>query len=580
MKKSGLLLVICLLQSILVQAQCTIDSSNTSPGIYPDSLPAATTGQPYSQDVTFVIPTDTFGLNITNFQIVSISGLPVGLTWTCNNAANNCNYDPSVSVFGCINFSGTPLVPGTFSFNVSVDVTVQIVGTQSSSFTQQLVVLPASSSNNGFTIQNASGCAPLTVQITNNLPGQAAYSWDFGNGVQSTLEQPQAQTYTAPGVYIIRQDVTPAVTPSYFLTDIQVAGIPNNYGGFADDPDMYFLLYDPNGQQVYDSRPSIGNTFPPVNWGVPNIQLNPGNYSVHVWDEDGGLFGGDDDLGIASFNGNGPSGSATGTVGGASGQLVVNYTIFQPPVNIQTTYDTIYVYPTPSAPQVSSSITPPAVCEGTLITLQSNDTVNALQWFDGGSPLAGVNTPSFTPTVSGNYAVVATNSSGCSALSAPVQLSYFPIPPKPNFLINGNVFSSFLTGYTFQWYLNGQAISGANNSTYTAQQSGVYRLCITDSNGCENCSDTLAYAVAGLSSVQNNPTIILAPNPNQGTFYLQCADGGEKSLEIYNQLGQVVYYRQLGKGISHEISTSLSAGTYILELHSTTGTSRKRLVIE
>ena len=94
-------------------AQCTIDSTQTAAGIYPDSFPDATVGQFYTQDVTFVMLTDTMGLTINNYHLVAITGLPIGLSWQCNNASNGCNYDPAVSLYGCVNVSGTPLIAGT-----------------------------------------------------------------------------------------------------------------------------------------------------------------------------------------------------------------------------------------------------------------------------------------------------------------------------------------------------------------------------------------------------------------------------------------------------------------------------------
>ena len=71
-------------------SQCIIDTSYTVPGIYPNPLPDGYVGQPYSEDITFIMPLDTMGAVIQNFEIVSI-GLPVGLSWVCNNPTNNYN---------------------------------------------------------------------------------------------------------------------------------------------------------------------------------------------------------------------------------------------------------------------------------------------------------------------------------------------------------------------------------------------------------------------------------------------------------------------------------------------------------
>src|SRR3954470_2188250 len=91
-------------------AQCSIDTTQTVAGIYPSSLPDATVGVPYTTDVTFVFLTDTSGLTIYNYHIVSITGLPIGLSWICN-ANPNCDYDPAITPRGCLNLSGTPVAP-------------------------------------------------------------------------------------------------------------------------------------------------------------------------------------------------------------------------------------------------------------------------------------------------------------------------------------------------------------------------------------------------------------------------------------------------------------------------------------
>ena len=84
-------------------AQCSIDYSYTQSGIYPNPFPIAYAGQAYSQDVTFVMPLDTMGATIQNFEIISV-GLPVGLSWDCDNAANGCNYNPKVINMGASMF--------------------------------------------------------------------------------------------------------------------------------------------------------------------------------------------------------------------------------------------------------------------------------------------------------------------------------------------------------------------------------------------------------------------------------------------------------------------------------------------
>ena len=109
--KIFMIITLGLTHSIVNSQICNIDYSNTQPGIYPDTMPTGFVGQPYNEDITFVMPLDTMGATITNFNIVNLA-LPVGLSWDCNNSSNGCNYNPQNDPYGCVNMSGTPLLAG------------------------------------------------------------------------------------------------------------------------------------------------------------------------------------------------------------------------------------------------------------------------------------------------------------------------------------------------------------------------------------------------------------------------------------------------------------------------------------
>ncbi len=382
------------------------------------------------------------------------------------------------------------------------------------------------------------------------------------------MENPPAITYDVPGTYVVNQTVTPQITPQYFLTDIDINSIPDNYGSPLDDPDIYFVILDSAGTQVYDSRPAIANSFPPIHWVLPNIPLDSQNYSIQVWDEDGGLFGADDDLGNTSFFGHGTSGTANGTVNGASGQLQLNYTIYQTPIVPLVAVDTVYVYPVPDSVTISPA-GPISVCAGTAVVLSASDSINQLQWYQDSLFLINETFQSYTPIISGNYVVIATNAYGCTQ-SASVSVLINPNPPKPNFSINGNVFVTFLTGVSYQWYLNGNAINGAVNNLYTANQSGTYKLCVTDANGCVNCSDSLIYNFTGLYNNQFSEFVKVYPNPNNGTFQIKLNSFiADDVVQIMNTLGQVVYEEKISNSNELTIQSKLEQGIYYLRLQNT-----------
>ena len=545
MIKRYALLILLLISSMAVHAQCSIDSTQTDPGIYPDTLQPAVANQFYNQDITFVMITDTLGLTINNFHLASVTGLPAGMTWQCNNFSNNCNYDPSVSIYGCVNLSGTPLVAGTYSVTVTVIATLQIVGDQTIPYTIPFIVVPDTVSNPGFSMTNSNGCAPLTVSFSNNDPGQSAYLWDFGNGIQSNLENPPSQIYNVPGNYVVTQTVTASGNPQYFLTDLTVASIPDNYGAPVDVPDMYFFIYDSLGSQIYDSRPAVLNTNAPHSWALPNIPLQNGNYTMHVWDEDGGLFGADDDLGSISFQGWSSSGTASGTLSGVSGSLVVNYTILEIPVPVYTHTDTVHVFANPSVPVITSG-GPLTFCDGDSVVLTCNDT-NAIQWYVDGNMLIGETGSSLSVNTSGDYSVIITNSTGCTAQSVVSSVIVNPNPPKPTFYVVGNTLNCVLSGYMLQWYFQNNVLTGETGQTLNATQQGTYFVTATDSaSGCSTVSDNILFTpVSATELVSQSFTAMLSPNPAAAEVLLTLTSA-------INSVTQIQIMEMTGKLISQQ----------------------------
>jgi PKD repeat protein len=563
-------------------AQCAIDSTQTAAGVYPNVLPDATAGQPYTTDITFVMLLDTMGLPITNYHITTVTGLPIGLTWQCNNFANGCNYDPNVNLYGCANVSGTPLIPGSYVAHVTVIASVSVVGDQVVDYPLPITVLPAVSTNNGFSITNSSGCDPLTVSFTNNDPGQLSYVWDFGDGIQSNLENPAPHTYTVPGDYIVTQTVVPNIIPDYYLTSVTVNSIPNNYGSPIDDPDMYLLIYNAGGTNVYDSRPAQNGLFPPQTWGIPNILLANENYTIHVWDEDGGLFGADDDLGEISFAGHGPGGNATGTVGGASGTLNLDYVIFQTPVNPVVTTDTIHVYPSQQMPVLTVTGNT-SFCDGDSLVLTSSEP-NGNQWFVDGTTLTGDTNPVYVVTQSGLYSLTVTNVYGCSATAFMADtVQVYGNPPHPTILIAGDTLKCLLPGYNYQWLLNDTAIVGETNSYTVPLVTGNYSVVISTAFGCSDTSQILFFTYTGIRHNSLYSGVLIYPNPANRTLHVESDQLRAAVIRLLDMTGKIVFEKYLGGESDHVHETldvsMLERGIYFLQLNDTDKTISRKITI-
>lgn len=121
-----------------LNAQCSPDTSLNVPGIYPDTLADGCQGELYSEVINFVFPADTtvstplgtFTLPFDSFIVSSVTGIPAGMSFTCN--ISSCVYitNPPSLTNGCVNIFGTPTdtTASTDSVEVTGDAYVDLFG--------------------------------------------------------------------------------------------------------------------------------------------------------------------------------------------------------------------------------------------------------------------------------------------------------------------------------------------------------------------------------------------------------------------------------------------------------------------
>lgn len=571
-------LLLCFLAPVVLFGQiCTIDYSQTQTGIYPDTLPTGYVGQAYNTDVTFVMPLDTLGYDFTNFHIMSVS-LPVGLSWQCNNVASNCDYNPQVSQHGCVNISGTPLLPGTYSVFVTVIADLTIVQGYPFQFEIFMEVLPSnvSTSNNGFSMVGAAGCSPITVEFTNNNPGLLAYAWDFGNGNISTLENPVPQVYTAPGDYVVAYTAWNNLDTIdvYTLTNVGITAMSNYGGGFPsyENADAYFKIKE-NGNVIFQSA-VIGDQDPPVNWNT-SVLLNPANtYVIEVWEADDSFgelqFFGDDYMGNHTL-------MLTGCMGCSAGTSSINYTINHQVIYPNPTVisvDTIHVYGYPAVPQIAY--------DNASYVLSTPDLGLSYQWYLNDSPINGAVNPTYTVYQSGVYHVVAINSTGCVSFSDTLTAVYCDpsIEPVIEVSTNGDqlIATDVPLGYAIQWFVDGNAISGAINDTITIQQSGSFTVAIVDTFGCEHTSASMSVglSVSELQSLEWN----VYPNPANDWVDLNWKSTVPmEKIELVDMTGRMVNQWTVQEQVKQSLNLGdLPKGVYWIRLISGKQVWNKQLV--
>ncbi len=143
----------------------------------------------------------------------------------------------------------------------------------------------------------------------------------------------------------------------------------------------------------------------------------------------------------------------------------------------------------------------------------------------------------------------------------------------PTVLQNETELTSSESGVSYQWYLDGIAIDGATNVTYTATVSGGYNVMVYYEFGCaesESVNVTISVDPPLSLSKESLNNFIVYPNPTSGVVYIE----GNKSQDEY------IVYSVIGEKIltaknTNEIDLShLPKGVYYLKI----GNSTKKIV--
>jgi hypothetical protein len=257
-------------------------------------------------------------------------------------------------------------------------------------------------------------------------------------------------------------------------------------------------------------------------------------------------------------------------------------------------------------PAITISVTPTgAVCAGDTVTFSSTITnggsTPAYDWKLFGTSTGATNsTYTFVPALGDVISCVLTSTATCpiaaTTTSSGITMAVNP-SVTPTISITATTDSitttgQFVTFYatatyggsatTFQWYVNGTAVAGATNASYSlgvVHDISVYCImtsnapCATSGTATSNIK-TVAADYLDVRSVSTTlGGIVVAPNPNKGTFQLTGTGLDNQELYILTILditGRVVCTRQIevhnGKIDQTVTINDAAPGNYILRL--------------
>lgn len=198
---------------------------------------------------------------------------------------------------------------------------------------------------------------------------------------------------------------------------------------------------------------------------------------------------------------------------------------------------------------------PLVFCAGDSVTLSASPAASYV-WSNGAS------TQSIIVNATGNYMVTVTAANGCSAVSTATTVSVHPLPPLPVITATDSSLVSSATSGN-QWYLDGQAIPGANMQQFKPVATGQYTVSSTDANGCTATSVPYFFMLSKLIDLGGEQGFTIIPNPNNGRFVLRSGAFPCSDLKIFNAAGKLVFQRST-LDAAVEVG-GLEHGTYLLE---------------
>lgn len=423
----------------------------------------------------------------------------LGWSWSFSNGGSSSSQNPSV-ILGA---------PGSYTATLVVTDSAGCTDT----VTQNVVVNPQPVA--AFTV-SGNNCQGAPITFNNTSSGATGYTWLFGDGSTSTLQNPSHTygnngSYTAtliamnafgcmdtiqqtvqvngPPVASAGPDVTICIGSNAVLT--ANGGVSFNWtpGGSTSNTisvspstntSYSVIVTDANGCSGVDTVSVLVNPLPTATVS-PNVSVCQGQSATLT--ASGGV----------SYSWN-PSGSVTGTITvtpGSSTTYAVNV------IDANGCQATAFVNVTVNPNPVISLPAGVFICSGVSATLNPGATGTSYLWSNGAtSQTINVNTQ-------GSYSVIVTNAAGCTSVAST------QVTVGGQVISNSNTTSicqgqsatldAGFAGSIYAWS------TGSTSQTISVNAAGVYSVTVTDASGC---TGTIA------NTVQVNPLPQAAFTPN------------------------------------------------------------------
>lgn len=423
-------------------------------------LPAFFTAKAQRPVANFTADT-TFGCAplIVQFRDVSANN-PSQWLWDLGNGTVSTLRNPQTLYFD----------PGTYT----VKLLVRNASGADSVFKTNFITVNALPAVN-FSASDTTGCFPLKVQFTDrSLPGSGintAWRWDFGDGFQSTQQNP-SHTYNIAGSFSITLTVR------------------NSNGCISTGSKQFYININSGVKANFSFNTPFFSCRPPTT--IQFVDSSTGvNINNYLWD-----FGDGNTSNISN-----PSHIYT-TPG--------NYTVKLTVANSEGCVDSMVKNSSIIIGAVKANFTSPdTVCPSALINFNntSSPTPSSVLWNFGDGTTSDTLNPVKLYTTPGSYTVKLVSDFGACQDSI-VKSVYVRPKPSADFTTTGSFvtcvppaiinFSSSTPGITsWQWNFGDGSTSTLPNPAHTYNRSGYFNvtLVVTDNKGCRDTAvkDSVVY---------------------------------------------------------------------------------------
>ncbi len=223
-------------------------------------------------------------------------------------------------------------------------------------------------------------------------------------------------------------------------------------------------------------------------------------------------------------------------------------------------------------------------CVGSAVTFdnQSEGAVSTYLWDFGQGSTSNLENPIFVYNTAGTYLVKLTisNSQGSTDFEQEVTIGTNALA-KPVIVINGDQLTSQQPGTSYQWYLNGQVISGATQRSFVANADGSYQVAIFDET-CNSISDPVVISAIPEPDLSRFG-IFVGPIPSYDQVAVQFANEyrGKITMTLVDLAGRVYQTSVLGKNadeLIEYISLPAASGMYLLKIETSSLILHKKLI--